>query len=1000
MVIKDSTINHIIMRRTITYLLAAALVAISCSQEFDDSKIWDKLDDHESRITIVEEQCRQMNANILSLQTIVYALQSNDYITSVAPITESDKIIGYTISFTKSAPITIYHGKNGADGRDGVNGSTPIIGVKQDNDGIYYWTLDGEWLLDNGGNKIKAQGIDGKDGTNGNDGADGNDGIDGTNGQDGANGKDGITPQLKIEDGFWYVSYDNGQSWTRLGNASGEDGKDGIDGTDGDSFFQNVDTSNEDYVIFTLADGTQIKIPTWYAFEELLTMCNQMNGNIESLQTIVAALQNNDYITSCTPLVEDGIQIGYTITFAKSGSITIYHGKDGLDGTNGVVPVIGAKYYTDNVLYWTLDGEWLLDESGEKIRVHGIDGTDAITPQFKIEESYWYISYNNGVTWVKLNKAQGEPGDSLFKSITQDNDNVYMEMSDGHVITIAKTYNLSITFDEDDLNQLLIPETTYSIGYKVTTGTDKVEIEVMSSDNMTARVVPNDNTNLSGNIELTVGQTVDAENKIIVFVSNGNKIIMKSIEFEVAGLKIYDEAVIEIPKNGGYANLEFLSNIECVANIPISVQSWISVVPSTKSTMQYGSIQLYISENTKSTSRSATVRIESLDGKFGVDYIINQAGGQPNNEIWYTTTTGTKLELNKSSGFGAAYLTNSYSNGKGVIKFEESITLVGISSFSGCNTLASIILPESVTSIGANAFNGCTSLSSISMPETITSIGESAFKDCSSLSSFEVPANIGFIGASAFSNCTSLRKFKMPDKVSSVESSLFSGCTSLAEVLLSNNTTNIGASAFSGCISLRDISIPEGITIIGSSAFRECNGLTSVVIPNSVITIEFAAFAECSLLTSISFGENITSIGEKAFWNCDGITELLIPDNVIEIGKATFSDCDGLRKVTIGKNIAKIGGGAFYSNATLSEVYINAETPPVLYSGYCTTISDNGYDSYTYVFHNRYSDSAPSCVVYVPLYSLNKYKTDWKQYHGEYNAKTPYSNIVEGYEFD
>lgn len=999
MVIKDSTINHIIMRRTITYLLAAALVAISCSQEFDDSKIWDKLDDHESRITIVEEQCRQMNANILSLQTIVYALQSNDYITSVAPITESDKIIGYTISFTKSAPITIYHGKNGADGRDGVNGSTPIIGVKQDNDGIYYWTLDGEWLLDNDGNKIKAQGIDGKDGTNGNDGADGNDGIDGTNGQDGANGKDGITPQLKIEDGFWYVSYDNGQSWIRLGNASGEDGEDGIDGIDGDSFFQNVDTSNEEYVIFTLADGTQIKLPTWYAFEELITMCNQMNGNIESLQTIVAALQNYDYITSCTPLVEDGVQIGYTITFAKSGTVTIYHGKNGLDGTNGETPVIGAKYYTDNILYWTLDGEWLLDENGEKIRVHGIDGTDAITPQFKIEESYWYISYNNGVTWVKLNKAQGEPGDSLFKSITQDNDNVYMEMSDGHVITIAKTYNMSITFDEDDLNQLLIPESTYSIGYKVTTGTDKVEIEVMSSDNMTARVVPNDNTNLSGNIELAVGQTVDAENKIIVFVSNGNKIIMKSIEFEVAGLKIYDEAVMDIPKNGGYANLEFLSNLECVANIPASAQSWISVVPSTKSTMQYGSIQLYISENNKSTSRSATVRIESLDGKFGVDYIINQAGGQPNNEIWYTTTTGTKLELTQSGGFGSPYLTNSYSNGKGVIKFEGSITLIGISSFSNCETLTSIILPESVTSIGAKAFNGCTSLSDVNMPETITSIGESAFAGCSSLSLINVPANVKFIGASAFSNCTSLREFDMPDNVASVESSLFSGCTSLANVLLSNNTTSIGDNAFNGCTSLRDISIPEGITVIGSYAFYKCNGLTKITIPNSVITIESTAFAECSLLRSVNFGENITSIGDWAFWNCDGITEIVIPDSVISIGKATFADCNGLRKVTIGRNIAKIGGGAFYENPTLLEVYIKSTIPPVLYNNYYSSLNPNvGVYNETYVFHyDCYED--PKCVIYVPLYSLNLYKEDWKQYHSDFSDKT-YGEIVEGYEFD
>ena len=988
------------MRRTITYLLTAALVAISCSQEFDDSKIWDKLDDHESRITIVEEQCRQMNANILSLQTIVYALQSNDYITSDAPITESDKIIGYTLSFTKSAPITIYHGKNGADGKDGVNGSTPIIGVKQDNDGIYYWTLDGEWLLDNGGNKIKTQGIDGKDGANGNDGADGNDGIDGTNGQDGANGKDGITPQLKIEDGFWHVSYDNGQSWIRLGNASGEDGQDGIDGTDGDSFFQNVDTSNEEYVIFTLTDGTQIKIPTWYAFEELLTMCNQMNGNIESLQTIVAALQNNDYITSCTPLVEDGIQIGYTITFAKSGSITIYHGKDGLDGTDGTAPVIGAKYYTDNILYWTLDGEWILDETGEKIRVHGIDGTDAITPQFKIEESYWYISYDNGVTWGKLNKAQGEPGDSLFKSITQDNDNVYMEMSDGHVITIAKTYNLSITFNEDDLNQLLIPGSTYSIGYKITTGTDKVEIEVMSSDNMTARVVPYDETNLNGSIELAVGQTVDAENKIIVFVSNGNKIIMKNIEFEVAGLKIYDEAVIDIPKNGGYANLEFLSNLECVTNIPTSAQSWISVVPSTKGTMQYGSIQLYVSENNKSTSRSAIVRIESPDGKFGVDYIINQAGGQPNNEIWYTTTTGTKLELTQSGGFGSPYLTNSYSNGKGVIKFEGSITLVGISSFSGCETLASIILPESVTSIGANAFNGCTSLSDISMPETITSIGKSAFAGCSSLSSLTVPANVNFIGASAFSNCTSLREFDMPDNVASVESSLFSGCTSLANVLLSNNTTSIGDNAFNGCTSLRNITIPEGITVIGSKAFYQCNGLTTVAIPNSVITIESTAFAECSLLRSVNFGENITSIGDWAFWNCDGINEITIPDGVITIGKAAFSHCDGLRKVTIGKNIATIGGGAFYYNATLSEVYIKSTIPPILYGYFYDELDGRAHNDATdiYVFHYIYA-AAPKCTIYVPLYSLNQYKADWGQYDGGYGDKT-YGEIVEGYEFD
>jgi hypothetical protein len=188
-------------------------------------------------------------------------------------------VIGYTITFGQHAPITIYHGqdgKDGADGKDGQDGqngsaNAPVIGVAQDTDGLYYWTLNGEWLLDDNGNKLPVSGKDGQNGTNGSNGQDGADGKDGQNGED---GKDGITPQLKIEDGYWYISYDNGVTWTQLGKATGEDGKDGVDGEDGkdgqngtdgkdgqdgDSMFQSV-TQDENYVYFTLADGTVIKI--------------------------------------------------------------------------------------------------------------------------------------------------------------------------------------------------------------------------------------------------------------------------------------------------------------------------------------------------------------------------------------------------------------------------------------------------------------------------------------------------------------------------------------------------------------------------------------------------------------------------------------------------------------------------------------------------------------------------------------------------------------------
>lgn len=245
------------MKRLFTlFAIALAFVASSCNK-FDDSEIWDKLNEHDKRITALEELCKQMNTNIVALQTVVNALQKNDYITNVSPVRKDGEVVGYTITFAHNDTITIYHGTNGKDGangkdgKDGKDGYTPQIGVMKDTDGIYYWTVDGEWLLDGKGNKIKAVGEDGRDGQ---DGTNGNDGQDGNNGQDGVDGKDGITPRLKIENDYWYVSYDNGATWTELGKATGEDG------TDGDTIFSSV-TQDDEYVYFNLADGTMITLP-------------------------------------------------------------------------------------------------------------------------------------------------------------------------------------------------------------------------------------------------------------------------------------------------------------------------------------------------------------------------------------------------------------------------------------------------------------------------------------------------------------------------------------------------------------------------------------------------------------------------------------------------------------------------------------------------------------------------------------------------------------------
>ena len=478
--------------KKLIYITITLISVWSCAQ-FDDSKIWDKFQEHEQRIEKLEAACDLMNTNISALQAIVTALQGNDYVTGVAEIVEDGEVVGYTITFSKSGVVKIYHGQNGengedgvpgADGKpgidgtdgengsDGVDGHTPIVGVKKDSDGVYYWTIDGEGMLDADGQKVPATGEDGKDA------------------EEGAGGKDGVTPLLKIENGYWFVSYDGGSNWTKLYKAVGENGadgatgapgQDGADGKDGQSFFQGVDTtSSEDYIVLTLSDGTLIKLPTWKAFEELQTMVNKLNTNLSALQTIVEALQNNDYVTDIQPIIDNGIEIGYTILFAKSPSITIFHGKDGADGSDGAAgapgqdgeagkdgytPTLGVKAADDDwsldndwdadsegqtQYYWTLDGEWLLDSDGNRIPANGVNGTDGAngsagkngtSPKLKIENGYWYISLDGGQTWQPepLGPATAGAGGSIFSDISYDSAYIYITLSDGERITLSRS---------------------------------------------------------------------------------------------------------------------------------------------------------------------------------------------------------------------------------------------------------------------------------------------------------------------------------------------------------------------------------------------------------------------------------------------------------------------------------------------------------------------------------------------------------------------------------
>lgn len=297
------------MKKILLLMLAVVAMVSSCTKsDLDDIRAEQAR--QAERLTALELWQQSVNGSIASLQGLVTALEKKDFVTTVTPLSDGT---GYVINFQNSGAVTIKHGDKGA---------TPIIGTKQDADGKYYWTLDGEWLLDNGA-KIPTTGAKGDKGDKGDDGqtpyigsngnwwvgtadlgikAQGDTGDDGQTPYIGSNGNwwigktdlgvkaqgdkgdDAVAPQVRINatSGEWEVSTDKGENWTTTGvKAQG----DAIFAKDG------VDNSNSGYVILTLADGTtKITLPRYKAFKIGTDSGNDAWGISSSSTTIPLSL--------------------------------------------------------------------------------------------------------------------------------------------------------------------------------------------------------------------------------------------------------------------------------------------------------------------------------------------------------------------------------------------------------------------------------------------------------------------------------------------------------------------------------------------------------------------------------------------------------------------------------------------------------------------------------------------------------------------------------------
>lgn len=133
----------------------------------------------------------------------------------------------------------------------------------------------------------------------------------------------------------------------------------------------------------------------------------------------------------------------YTLTLSNGETLTLTQG------------VVGANY--PSITIDEESGNWIIAGKDSGVKAEAEDGKDApYTPQFKIENENWWVSYDGGVTWTDLGeKATGDPSgeSSPISNVTlaSDGNSMTIKLSDNNSYTIPVVKDLVCEITEPEL---------------------------------------------------------------------------------------------------------------------------------------------------------------------------------------------------------------------------------------------------------------------------------------------------------------------------------------------------------------------------------------------------------------------------------------------------------------------------------------------------------------------------------------------------------------------
>ena len=240
-------------------------------------------------------------------------------------------------------------------------------------------------------------------------------------------------------------------------------------------------------------------------------------------------------------------------------------------------------------------------------------------------------------------------------------------------------------------------------------------------------------------------------------------------------------------------------------------------------------------------------------------------------------------------------------------------------AFRDIETIESVVFADTITEIGVSTFSNCSNLKHINFPDSIQTVGGNAFTDCCLLEGLEVSNNshLKTISGAAFKNCEALTSFHFPEGMESLADYAFYGCCELNDIYIPDSLTRCEQYTFNGCAELKTLG-PAGDgnsynVTLGSKTrlpnllMAHNEFLESAVLPETLTDISSSVFWGCTELKTVNIPPNIKKIGSSAFSGCQKLESITIPEGVIDIESSAFYGCDSLNSITFPLSLRKLG---------------------------------------------------------------------------------------------